>query len=315
MNSRFMQPPEPQGVDNAERPAVSVCTCTYQRPRLLALLLASLVKQSFSDFFEVIVVDNDPTGSAAEIISKVRHENPSFALRYAVEPKKGISFARNTAVSLAIGDFIAWIDDDETATENWLEALWQTRLLGDADAVFGPVVPFFPEGSKPWATHSGLFDRPRHPTGTIIDVREARTGNALVKAGWLNTHASPFDIKLANTGGEDHDFFSRIQSQGARFLWCDEAVVYEVVPFERQRPQWILERRLRGSANYWRSHSSSPSRKVMRALTGTGQFIICGLAGIAAAPFSFHRALRLWWRAMGGLGRLVAVTTFTWKGY
>ena len=58
------------------------------------------------------------------------------------------------------------------------------------------------------------------------------------------SHASPFDIKLANTGGEDHDFFSRIQSQGARFLWCDEAVVYGFVPFERQRPQWILERRL-----------------------------------------------------------------------
>ena len=99
MNSRFMQPPEPQGVDNAERPAVSVCTCTYQRPRLLALLLASLVKQSFSDFFEVIVVDNDPTGSAAEIISKVRYENPRFALRYAVEPKKGISFAQHSSVA------------------------------------------------------------------------------------------------------------------------------------------------------------------------------------------------------------------------
>ena len=40
-------------------------------------------------------------------------------------------------------------DDDETAAENWLEALWQTRLLGDADAVFGPVVPFFPKAQNP----------------------------------------------------------------------------------------------------------------------------------------------------------------------
>ena len=40
--------------------------------------------------------------------------------------EKGISFARNTAVSLATGDFLAWIDDDETAAENWLIALDDT---------------------------------------------------------------------------------------------------------------------------------------------------------------------------------------------
>jgi glycosyltransferase involved in cell wall biosynthesis len=307
-----MMPGDPGRV---ELPVVSVCVCTYQRPQLLALLLDSLAEQSFSERIETIIVDNDPKGSASNTVERVKNQHPKLRIRYAVEPRKGIAYARNTAVSLAAGEFIAWIDDDETATDNWLEALWKTRSQADADAVFGPVVPFFPEGSPRWAKRSGLFDRPRHVTGTVIDVREARTGNALVKAGWFRTLVPPFDARFANTGGEDYNFFARIQSQGARFHWCDEAVVYEVVPFERQQPKWMLERRLRGSVNYWRVHPSSTVQKTVRALMGGSVFIVCGLAGIAAAPFGFHRAVRLWWRAMGGLGRVVSLTRLTWKGY
>ena len=89
MNSRFMQSHEHERIDHADRPAISVCACTYQRPRLLASLLTSLVKQSFSGFFEVIVVDNDPTGSAAEIISKVRYEIPVSPSAILSNQKKG----------------------------------------------------------------------------------------------------------------------------------------------------------------------------------------------------------------------------------
>ena len=74
-----------------------------------------------------------------------------------------------------------------------------------------------------------MFDRLRHRTGTKIDAREARTGNALVNAEWFRTEM-PFDPKFANTGGEDYDFFSRIKARGARFEWCDEAEVFEAVP-------------------------------------------------------------------------------------
>lgn len=315
MNLGFLQsPPQPQA-KRAVAPEVSICVCTYQRPRLLGLLLDSLVAQSFSRSFEIIVVDNDPKAGASEIIDRARMHHPAFTIRYAVEPRKGISFARNTAASLAAGGFLAWIDDDETAAKDWLELLWTMRLLNDADGVFGPVVPVFPEGSPPWARRSGLYDRPRHVTGTIVDARHARTGNALVKVDWFRAFATPFDTRLANTGGEDYDFFARIQRQGAIFQWCDEAIVYELVPFERQQPKWMLERRLRGSVNYWRAHPSSAASKTVKALTGGGVFIFCGLAGIAAAPFSFHRAVKLWWRAMGGLGRVVALTKLRWKGY
>jgi succinoglycan biosynthesis protein ExoM len=293
---------------------ISVCVCTYRRPSLLAALLDSLVLQTFQDPFEVIVVDNDAAGSAAKTVEVAKTHYPKLDIRYVVEPQKGISFARNTAASLAAGDFLAWIDDDETAADNWLMALWTTRFASNADGVFGPVISVYPQGSPPWVRRSGIFDRPRYPTGTRIEARDTRTGNALVKADWFRTE-TPFDPSLANTGGEDYDFFVRIKSRGAQFAWCNEGEVYEVVALERQRLMWILERRLRVSTLYWRITSKSRAEMVIRAGAGGVACVLFGLAGIAVAPLGLHRAIRLWCRAMGGLGRVVAVSGLRWRGY
>lgn len=298
-----------------ESVAISVCICTYRRPHLLSLLLDSLAQQSIDEYFEIIVVDNDSMATAAQAIYAAKKRYPDLAIQYKVEYQKGISFARNTAALLAAGNFLAWIDDDETASENWLLSLWVARSINDADAVFGPVVPIFPPGSRSWPARSGLFERPRHSTGTKIDAREARTGNALVKGDWFRGEALPFDRRFANTGGEDYDFFARIENMGARFAWCDEAEVFEAVPFERQQLAWILERRLRGSAHYWRSRSTSKIQMAIRATTGGLAFIVFVFAGVIAAPFGFHRTIRLWCLAMGGLGRAVAISGIHWKGY
>ena len=296
-------------------PVLSVCICTYRRPDLLVALLNSLARQNFSECFETIVVDNDPAGGAAEIVEDAKRRHSGLNIRFTIEPRKGISFARNTAVSLATGNFVAWIDDDETASENWLSALCATQQASAADGIFGPVIPVFPEGSPSWPRRSRIFERPRHQTGTQIDAREARTGNAFVKAEWFRTDFPPFDIRLASTGGEDYDFFARMEKSGARFEWCDEAEVFELVPRERQRLTWVLERRLRGAVNYWGGRPASGAWIAARALTGGMMFTVFGIMGILVAPFGPHYAIRAWSRAIGGLGRIVALTGVRWNGY
>ena len=130
--------PFPVGKNSCDtgRLAVSVCICTYRRPHLLAELLDSLAEQNFREPFEIIVVDNDAANSAVTTVDNAKMRHPELNIRYSVELQKGISFARNTAVSLARGDFLAWIDDDETAAESWLMSLWATRLINDVDAIW-----------------------------------------------------------------------------------------------------------------------------------------------------------------------------------
>nr|BFE71390.1 hypothetical protein GCM10020092_046910 [Actinoplanes digitatis] len=123
----------------AEAPPITVVICTRERPGALARCLDSLLAQAYPDF-RVLVVDNAPvTGATAEVVrAAARRGN----VDYLVEPRGGLSFARNAAVAAAPGEILAWIDDDEYADVNWLAEV--ARALADhpeADVVSGVIVP------------------------------------------------------------------------------------------------------------------------------------------------------------------------------
>jgi succinoglycan biosynthesis protein ExoM len=70
-------------------------------------------------------------------------------VRYVQEPRRGISYARNTCLDHVARDaeFFAMIDDDEVPELDWLEQLLCAQARAGADVVRGPVVPDFPEGA------------------------------------------------------------------------------------------------------------------------------------------------------------------------
>ena len=118
----------------------SVVLCTRERPTDLRRALASLARQDHPDF-TVVVVDNAPVSSATREV--VEEFADSLRLRDIVEPRPGLSRARNAAVRAGLsGEFVAWLDDDETADPHWLSEL--TRCLEDSpgvSAASGLVVP------------------------------------------------------------------------------------------------------------------------------------------------------------------------------
>ena len=123
----------------ADAPPITVVICTRERPGALARCLDSLLAQAYPDF-RVLVVDNAPvTDTTAEVVRSAARRGP---VTYLVEPRAGLSFARNAAVAAAPGEILAWIDDDEYADPNWLAEV--ARALADhpeADVVSGVIVP------------------------------------------------------------------------------------------------------------------------------------------------------------------------------
>jgi hypothetical protein len=76
-----------------------------------------------------------------------------------------------------------------------------------------------------------------------------------------------------------------------------------------------LERRLRGAVIYWTSLPASKVQIATRTFIGGAMFGVFGVAGIIVAPLGLHYAIRLWRRAIGGLGRIVALSGVRWNGY
>jgi succinoglycan biosynthesis protein ExoM len=298
---------------------ISVCICTYKRSELLVQLLESLSKQTIApERFEIVVVDNDKAATARQTVIQTAQRYPMLSIRYAIEARPGISYARNKTVSLAIGKYLAFIDDDEWAASHWLPDLFACIEASDADAVLGPVLPQVPAGSHEWAIKSGFFDRPRFITGTEIGCDTCRTGNALVRADRIKARKpQPFDERLALSGGEDHDFFKWCASNGGNFIWCDTALVNEAVPLERQSLNFILERCFRTSTRYWRDEYSGHSTMwaLCKALTGLvgGAFLV--LLGLLAIPLGLSQSVRVWRRGINGLGRVAALKNTDLIGY
>jgi succinoglycan biosynthesis protein ExoM len=225
-------------------PLISVCVCTYKRPALLEQLLNKLSQQMTKGLFQfsVLVVDNDAKESARSTVESWE-KRTNFSVTYRVEPQQNIAVARNASVALATGELVAFIDDDEEPSEDWLYTLYQALLKYDADGVLGPVLPKFEKGAPTWAVKGQVFQRPGFETGTVIHWSITGTGNVLLWRNVLQELDGPFNPQLG-AGGEDTDLFRRAMAQGRKFVWSAEAVCQERVPPERTRISFQLRRAL-----------------------------------------------------------------------
>ncbi len=222
---------------------ICVCICTYKRRELLERLLAGLAKQETDGLFtfSIVVADNDRLESARSVASEFETES-SIPVTYCVQAEQNIALTRNKAIENSRGDFIAFIDDDQFPTDRWLVTLFETFKNNDVDGVLGPVKPHFDSKPPSWVVRGGFYDRPTYPTGFVIDGKRGRTGNVLLKMQLFEDGQPPFRPQFRT--GEDQDFFGRMIEKGHKFIWCNEAVAYEVVPPMRWKRSFMLRRAL-----------------------------------------------------------------------
>jgi succinoglycan biosynthesis protein ExoM len=212
--------------------SVLVAVLTYRRPEDLAALLPMLVEQSSAVTAtgrfdaEVMVVDNDPDGGAAGQVGTFPR------VRYRHEPRPGIAAGRNRALDEgSTHDVLIFIDDDERPCDDWLLRMLDTFQANQTCGVVGPVVSSFAVPLDPWVWGGGFFNRRRMPTGSAVHV--AATNNLLLDGHALARTGLRFDERLGLAGGSDTLFTRALIAAEGPMVWCDEAVVTDVVPANR----------------------------------------------------------------------------------
>ncbi|MDX6199797.1 MAG: hypothetical protein QOJ79_2948 [Actinomycetota bacterium] len=88
---------------------LTVVIPTLRRPASLPQVLVSL-RASDPPPFEVLVVDGDPAGSAAEVTATAAAEAP-YPVRH-VPSAPGLTRQRNVGLEVAAGDVVLFLDDD-----------------------------------------------------------------------------------------------------------------------------------------------------------------------------------------------------------
>lgn len=120
-------------------PFISVIICTRDRPDSAKNCLRLLLRQNYPRF-EIIVVDNAPTSNAVRAFADSwQDERP---LRYVLESRPGLSWARNAGIAASSGEIVAFLDDDEEPDSQWLVGLACGFAQGtDIACVSGMVLP------------------------------------------------------------------------------------------------------------------------------------------------------------------------------
>jgi succinoglycan biosynthesis protein ExoM len=284
-----------------EKPHISVCICTYKRPEMLDRLLRGLAGQQVEDKFtySIVIADNDSLRSAEKLTMEFR-TNSGKEVFYCVQPKQNISLTRNCAVENARGDYIAFIDDDEFPTDRWLLTLFKACDHYQADGVLGPVKPHFDETPPSWVIAGKFYDRPSYPTGLVIDGKKGRTGNVLLKRHIFAGLAQPFRPEFLT--GEDQDFFRRMIEKGFKFVWCHEAMAYEVVPPIRWNRSFMLRRALlRGATSL--EHPTVGTREILKSVMAVPSYLLILLPSLLQGQGAFMKYLV---KLFDHLGRLLA---------
>ncbi|CCO24980.1 glycosyltransferase family 2 protein [Maridesulfovibrio hydrothermalis] len=102
------------------KPEVSVIIPTFNRADMVALAVSSVLKQSFKNF-ECIVVDDGSTDDTLRQLGLIDDNR----LKLLYQENKGVSAARNVAISEAGGDYIALLDSDD----QWVETKLERQLV------------------------------------------------------------------------------------------------------------------------------------------------------------------------------------------
>lgn len=314
----------PMSAPTPSRLTIKIVVPTFHRPselaRILAAINASVTHAISADpdlLVSVLVIDNDPGGSARAIVLGLRPQPD-----YVVEGSPGLAAVRNRALDEAVGHrLLLFLDDDEEPTTGWLSSMIKVWRATQADAVLGRVVSVFEVKRSRWLQAVGAFERPPHATGDLLSA--AATNNLLLDLNRIRALGLRFAKDMGMSGGEDSLFTMMLVRSGGRIVWADDAVVLDHVPQNRMTRHWMLVRTFRGGtvdAAIDRHLARNRFEQASALILSAGQGVVRVLGGAARFGYGVARG-QLSHQALGqravarGAGKFLGAFGYRYQEY
>jgi glucosyl-dolichyl phosphate glucuronosyltransferase len=230
--------------------AYTVALCTHNHADRLERTLGDLAKLRMPGApWELLIVDNGCRDGTPELLA--RHRWPAgWQVRVVREEKLGLSNARNRAIADAQGDYVIFMDDDETPDPDWLCAFERLILAKNPDAFGGRIRVLFEDARPPWLKDELLgFLGELNRAEAIVPLTDPGTtfygGNFGIRTTVCDV-VGLFDAMLGrkgadNTGGEEVDFYRRLLSGGYKVWWTPEAVIHHRIQAAKLARSYFLD--------------------------------------------------------------------------
>lgn len=209
-------------------PLISVIIATRERPESLRKCLSHVFVQDYSAY-EVIVIDNSPNDQCQKVVTEfvsARHLKGSHRT-------DNVASLRNIAISNALGDILAFIDDDTYVTQGWLNAFATVFIDPAVGGATGRVITpgVLEENSSNIArlSPSGEYvgSSLNNTWPQIVEVDHLPGCNMAVRRAMIK-QLGGFD-PLMHFSREDIELGLRIKAAGYRLVFQPAAVVHHAL--------------------------------------------------------------------------------------
>ncbi|WP_373004286.1 glycosyltransferase [Hyphomonas sp.] len=123
---------------------VSVILPTFNRADSVAEAIESVIRQTYPNWKLFIVDDGSSDGTEDVVASYLSDPR----VKYIKQKNSGVASARNTGLSMADGDFIAYLDSDNRWRTDHLESIVHFMDAGNLDAAYCGIRAYGDDGSK-----------------------------------------------------------------------------------------------------------------------------------------------------------------------
>ncbi len=201
----------------ADAPLISIVVATYKTPRAsLDAMVQSVRRQTYAYWNLCIVDDGSRDPELANTLRRLAASDPRIKLEIA-PTNGGISSASNKAINLATGDFIAFLDHDDTLVPHALERCAQTILSTAADVIYTDQDTVTDEGRVLWT-----FYKPDWSPEYLRHVMYV--GHLLVARSTLVRKLGGFRSEF--DGVQDFEFMLRLSEVTAKIVHIPEVLYH-----------------------------------------------------------------------------------------
>ena len=219
---------------------LSIIISTYNNAASLVRTLESVAMQDAErQQWECVVVNNASTDDTAARFEEFAQKHSDLNIRMVNESNQGLSFARNRGIAEAKGEYLAFIDDDETINPGFVSAYIDLFINHGAFAAAGVLKVAYDSARPKWMSYYTekmianpldldiavtLFPKSRVPAGGNMAFRR----EVFNRVGLFNPQLGRSGQSLV--GGEENDLFARLRRAGELLYFVPNAAIYHHIP-------------------------------------------------------------------------------------
>lgn len=192
---------------------ISVIIPIYNKDKNLSKSIESVLKQTYKDF-ELILINDGSTDSSKQIIEKYKEKDNRIFVEEQLN--SGVSFSRNKGIKLAKGDYISFLDADDTWEDSFLEKM--IHQIGDNNVCYSG--HFINVDGRTRKARNVKYKSGNLLMEFIFNETAPHTNSWLIKKDFINDCNINFPEEL--NWGEDMLFYIKVLSNDISVQYVDE---------------------------------------------------------------------------------------------